>query len=123
LFREKCLHMFFTYILYSDELDRYYIGSCENVEERLRSHLSNHKGFTGKAKDWKVVHSEEHPTRTEAYARERQIKKWKSRKMLERLVRGWNKQIISTPPTFSLPCLSCQIIRQRKILSFHENRN
>ena len=80
--------MYHTYILYSAELDKYYIGSCQNIEERLRSHLSNHKGFTGKAKDWAVVYSETFATRTEAYARERQIKKWKSRKMVERLVAG-----------------------------------
>ncbi|MEM9547724.1 MAG: GIY-YIG nuclease family protein [Bacteroidota bacterium] len=29
------------------------------VEERLTYHLSNHRGYTSKAKDWIIVHSEE----------------------------------------------------------------
>ncbi len=37
--------MYQCYILYSKTLDRYYIGHCEApLEERLRRHLSNHKG-------------------------------------------------------------------------------
>ncbi|MCB9019399.1 MAG: GIY-YIG nuclease family protein [Chitinophagales bacterium] len=39
------------YILYSKDLDRYYIGhTCDQIEERLRKHLSNHKGFTAMTK-------------------------------------------------------------------------
>jgi len=47
---------FYIYILYSEIPDRYYIGSCSNPEERLKKHLSNHKGFTGTAKDWKIAY-------------------------------------------------------------------
>ena len=52
--------MYYCYILYSENLDRYYIGSCEDMEERLSRHLMNHSGFTGRAKDWQVVHIEEY---------------------------------------------------------------
>jgi putative endonuclease len=42
------------YILHSDQLDKFYIGATDaDLTERLRKHLSDHKGFTGKAKDWK----------------------------------------------------------------------
>ena len=37
-------------------------------------HLANHKGFTGKAKDWMVVHLEAFGTKRDAFARERFIK-------------------------------------------------
>ena len=48
--------MCYTYILYSETLDKFYIGhTCENLNERLTKHLSNHKGFTAKVKDWKIV--------------------------------------------------------------------
>ena len=40
------------YILFSETLNKYYIGSSEDVLKRLEKHLQNHKGFTGKAKDW-----------------------------------------------------------------------
>ncbi|WP_435254320.1 GIY-YIG nuclease family protein [Tenacibaculum sp. A30] len=32
---------YFVYILYSKTLDKYYIGSTNDVENRLRKHLSN----------------------------------------------------------------------------------
>ncbi|MGY6522384.1 MAG: GIY-YIG nuclease family protein [Mongoliitalea sp.] len=41
----------YFYILYSQTLDKYYLGhTCDILEDRLRRHLSNHKGFTGKLK-------------------------------------------------------------------------
>ncbi|MCJ7468644.1 MAG: GIY-YIG nuclease family protein, partial [Maribacter sp.] len=40
------------YILYSKDLDRYYMGhSCAALENRLREHLYGHKGFTARAKN------------------------------------------------------------------------
>ena len=77
----------YVYILYSAVLDKYYIGHTgESIEERLRKHLSDHSGFTGKAKDWKVVFLETFATKEEAYTRERQLKNWKSRKRIEALI-------------------------------------
>ncbi|MEB0303372.1 GIY-YIG nuclease family protein, partial [Mucilaginibacter sp. 5C4] len=78
--------MFFTYILYSQSLNKYYVGSTSNVEERLKKHNSNHKGFTGRAPDCVIKWSEPHLTKEEAGRRERQIKAWKSRKMIEQLI-------------------------------------
>ncbi|MDA3892755.1 MAG: GIY-YIG nuclease family protein [Salinivirgaceae bacterium] len=77
------------YILYSEEIDKFYIGFTDgDVNERLQKHLSKHKGFTSKAKDWNIVFTEFFETKEKAYSRERQIKGWKSRKMIERLVKG-----------------------------------
>ena len=78
--------MYFVYILYSTDFDKYYIGSTQNIESRLVKHLSQHSGFTGKAKDWTIVYSEELPNKTSALKRELEIKKWKSRKMIEALI-------------------------------------
>ena len=78
--------MFSFYILFSKKLNRYYIGSTQNLSERLRKHNSNHRGFTGKANDWEVVYTETFETKTLAYARERQVKSWKSRKAIEKLI-------------------------------------
>jgi putative endonuclease len=75
-----------VYILYSKVIDRYYVGSTTNIEERLRRHNSNHKGFTGKANDWYVVHQENYDEKQEAKNREVQIKSWKSRKSIEALI-------------------------------------
>jgi len=75
-----------VYILYSAEMDRYYVGYASNIEDRMQKHLSNHKGYTSKAKDWVIVYKENYNTKAEAYKRERQIKSWKSRKKIEELV-------------------------------------
>ncbi len=77
---------FYVYILYSRHLGNYYIGSISDVENRLKKHLSNHKGYTSKAKDWIIVYKEEFQTKSEALFREREIKKWKSSKKIASLI-------------------------------------
>ncbi len=64
------------YFLYSDSIDTYYVGHCtEPMEERLRKHNSNHKGFPGRTSDWRVTYFERYLTKEQAYAREREVKK------------------------------------------------
>ena len=79
--------MYYFYILYSDQLNKYYIGHSSDLEERLRRHNSNHKGWTGKANDWKIVYSEEFAAKDLALFREHEVKKWKSRKRIEKLIK------------------------------------
>ena len=80
--------MAYLYVLYSESLDRYYIGSTRgSLEERLRRHLSDHKGFTGKAKDWKICYHEFYSDYKNAFSREHALKRQKDRKQLELLVR------------------------------------
>jgi len=80
------------YILYSKHLEesgktKYYIGhTCDSLSERLCKHNSNHKGFTGRASDWIVIYSEKYIEKSEAYAREREVKGWKSRRRIEQLI-------------------------------------
>lgn len=75
------------YILYSSVLNKFYIGhTCEPIEERLRKHLSSHRGFTSKAKDWKLVYTEQHLNKSIAYQRELAVKSWKSRIRIENLI-------------------------------------
>lgn len=82
-----CLYMFYFYILYSKTLDKFYIGhTSEALEERLRKHLSNHSGFTSKAKDWAVVHYELFEDKSTAYRRELEVKKWKSKTRVQKLI-------------------------------------
>ena len=76
-----------TYILFSLTLNRYYIGHTTlPIEERLHKHLTNHDGFTSKAKDWKVVYQEIYDLKESAHKRELEIKNKKSRKYIEGLI-------------------------------------
>jgi len=75
------------YILFSTSANKYYVGhTTEAIEERLRKHNANHKGFTGKLNDWIVVFTENFSSKQLAYAREREVKNWKSRKKIEQLI-------------------------------------
>ena len=79
--------MCYTYILHSESLDKFYIGhTCENLDERFAKHLSNHKGFTAKVKDWKIVYFEILENKSLAYKRELEIKSWKSKPKIKNLI-------------------------------------
>jgi putative endonuclease len=76
----------FVYILYSASANKYYIGVSENAECRLLKHNSKHKGFTSFVNDWVIKYLEHYTDKTDALKREREIKNWKSRKMIEALI-------------------------------------
>ena len=77
----------YTYILYSEKINHYYVGyTSDLLEERLRKHNTNHKGYTGKTNDWVIVYFDTYESRKEAYARERDIKSKKSRIYIEKLI-------------------------------------
>ncbi|SDY97370.1 GIY-YIG nuclease family protein [Rhodonellum ikkaensis] len=77
------------YILNSRTLQKYYLGHTgEVLEERLRKHNSNHKGFTGRANDWEVIYFEPFGTKSSAYRRELEVKSWKSKARVEALIKG-----------------------------------
>jgi putative endonuclease len=78
--------MYFTYILYSKSRNRYYVGACEDVNKGLVKHNTNHDGFTGNTGDWEIKWFEEQLDKSAALKREKQIKNWKSRVMIERLI-------------------------------------
>jgi putative endonuclease len=82
--------MFFVYILYSKDKDLFYTGITQDIESRMYKHLSNHRGFTSKANDWVLAYKEMCNTKSEALQREKVIKGWKSRIMIEKLINSAN---------------------------------
>ena len=79
--------MYTVYILFSQNRNRYYIGFTGDViQERLRKHNSNHKGFTGSKADWIIVYTENYNDKKEAMHSELEIKAWKSSKRIEQLI-------------------------------------
>ena len=77
-----------TYILYSEKIDKYYVGVTEDLSLRLERHNMGWGKFTRKGIPWKIVYYEEHGSKTEAIKREREIKKKKSRKYIEEIIRN-----------------------------------
>ena len=80
--------MCYFYILHSEHLDKFYIGhTCEDLNTRLKKHLSNHSGFTSRTKDWKIAYFEKIPTKSLAYKRELEVKNWKSKLRIVELIK------------------------------------
>ena len=75
---------YFLYVLRSVPTGRYYIGSAEDPAFRLGEHNWGKVGSTKAYRPWELVHLEEYATRSEAYARERYVKRQKSRTWIER---------------------------------------
>ena len=74
-----------VYIIYSQKINKYYVGACTDLERRLREHNVGHSKFTSTGIPWIVKYSEEFETLPEAKKRESAIKKMKSRKYIENL--------------------------------------
>ena len=84
--------MFKCYILFSPTLNQYYIGhTSETLEGILRKHLSNHKGFTAKTKNWIIVYHEIFDEKSLGYQRELKIKSWKSKLKIIKLINAHQK--------------------------------
>jgi len=77
---------YYVYILFSASLDLYYIGSAADPYTRLLKHLANHKGFTSRAKDWIICYTEFYDSKSKALSRERQLKSWKNRNLIQQLI-------------------------------------
>jgi putative endonuclease len=78
--------MYFVYILYSERMDKYYIGSTNDIEGRIRRHNTGNKAFTATGKPWVLRYKESFGTKSEALKREQQLKKWKNRERIESLI-------------------------------------
>ncbi|HET8573306.1 MAG TPA: GIY-YIG nuclease family protein [Edaphocola sp.] len=76
--------------MYSEVTDKYYIGSTQDLEKRLFRHNSKHMMATKVGAPWKIVWCQQFETRAEAYSKEMEIKKKKSRKYIERLIASTN---------------------------------
>jgi putative endonuclease len=79
--------MFFVYIIYSQKLDKFYTGYTEDLVQRLDQHNSGFSKYTSKADDWNLMFSKEFETRLLAHRYELAIKKKKSRKYIEWLIK------------------------------------
>ncbi len=76
----------FAYILYSTKIDKYYVGSTDDLEWRLEGHNMGWGRFTQRGIPWKTVYCETFDNKSEALKREREIKHKKSRKYIEDLI-------------------------------------
>lgn len=74
------------YILYSEKLNKYYIGSTPYIKRRLSEHNRGKERFTKTGVPWVLVYKEMYNSLSESRKRELEIKKKKSRKYIEQLI-------------------------------------
>lgn len=76
-----------VYVLYSEKLGKYYIGSCLNLEERLIAHKNKEytNSFTAKSDDWVLYFLIDNLDYKQARGIEKHIKQMKSKAYIENL--------------------------------------
>ena len=77
----------FMYIIFSKKLDKYYVGACTILQRRLSEHNIGHSKFTAVGIPWQLKYKEEFETLQLAKQSELAIKKMKSRKYIETLIK------------------------------------
>jgi putative endonuclease len=76
--------MFFCYVLLSQKTGHRYVGSCENLDERIRRHNVGDSKATKHGVPWVLLHSETFGTRSAAAQRERYYKTGRGRDELHK---------------------------------------
>ena len=74
------LEKYYTYVLYSSQFDKIYIGYTSDLEARLLSHNSlATKGWTVRFRPWEILFYEEFQLKAEAMKREKELKSARGR--------------------------------------------
>jgi putative endonuclease len=77
-----------VYILWSERLKRYYIGSTSDIQRRIKEHNAGKSGYTRRGIPWKLVYKEISSTKQSAWIREMEIKRYKSGMQFKKLIGG-----------------------------------
>ena len=78
--------MYFVYILRSKTTGKHYIGSTYNVDKRLVAHNSGANRSTRAGMPWEIIYSESYASRSEAWQREKLIKRYKGGEAFRKLI-------------------------------------
>ena len=92
--------MFYVYVLRSEKTGRRYVGSCEDLTDRLRRHNARESKATKHGVPWTLLHRESFLTRHEAVMRERYYKTGRGRNELDNLdlERSPRRQVAGSNP-------------------------
>jgi putative endonuclease len=92
--------MFYVYVLKSQKTGRRYVGSCEDLDDRLSRHNNSESKATRHGVPWFLLHSEKCSAGSKAVARERYYKTGKGRDELDQLEaeRSPRRQVAGSNP-------------------------
>ena len=80
--------MYTLYILYSQTLDKFYVGYTNDPVRRLSEHNRIKGKFTDRGIPWEILYTEQYASKLDAMKREKYIKAQKSRFYIENLIRS-----------------------------------
>jgi putative endonuclease len=83
--------MHYLYILYSQRIDQYYTGQTVDVDQRLQKHNRGHSAATKRGVPWALKKVVEFDTKKEVIKAENWLKRMKSRKIIEQIIKGKNR--------------------------------
>lgn len=79
---------FYTYVLYSSEHNKIYIGQSSDLQKRLFEHNTGMSKYTKRYLPWEIIFKEEFDSRSEAMKREKELKSQKGREFIWNLING-----------------------------------
>jgi len=85
--------MYHVYVLWSNKLQKRYIGFSSDLVKRLSEHNSGKSPFTKTGMPWLLIHSEEYLTETEARRREKFLKSGVGRKFLDSILKNKDTEV------------------------------
>lgn len=88
--------MHYLYFLWSEKLQKIYIGETTNLIQRIEYHNAGKQRYTSKGVPWKPIAYVEFKDRTEALAEEKRLKKCKNREYYKKYLLEKGKKIIKT---------------------------
>jgi len=78
--------MYYVYILFSHKLNKKYIGSTNDLKNRLKEHNAGRTPFTIKGIPWKLIYYQCFINKIDALAEEKFLKSGKGRERLKFLL-------------------------------------
>jgi putative endonuclease len=79
----------YTYVLYSKKLDKFYIGSTNDLKRRIQEHKRGKTYTTYRMKDFKLIYCEICLLKKDAQDREKQLKTGFGRGYLRKRIKNY----------------------------------
>ncbi|MEJ2285074.1 MAG: GIY-YIG nuclease family protein [Desulfobacterales bacterium] len=80
----------FVYIIQSSADGTYYVGSTQDVDNRLKRHNQGRSQYTKPKRPWNLVYFEEYSNKSDAIKRENSIKRRKNKRFIESLIEAFS---------------------------------
>ena len=85
--------MYYTYIIYSRKLKKFYIGSTEDLKDRIIQHNKKNVPFTSRGIPWMLIYYEAFVEKEDALCEERFLKTGKGRERRKILLGEFLKKL------------------------------